>query len=360
MSLLLALFLSAAPWDSPVVGANLFNHVETPERLRAASAAGFRVVRIAPDKWRGAGRDFLLGTADDYRGLVAEDVKRLRIVLNHAHAAGLKVVLTMLSLPGCRWKQHNGNRNDFRLYLDSKFQVQARKFWRDLAESLRGHPAVVGYNLLNEPRPERDERAAAFDLNGFYRSLVEGIREVDPTTPIILDGSDDASPDGLSRLTVLDDPNVLYAFHFYEPWSYINRLTKNRFTKNRFTYPGDVEGSPWNLEQMRSAMAPVKDWQKRNGVPSTRVWLEEFGVPRTKPGAAAWLRDVLFVAQEERWHWAVYSFREDTWDAMDYELGESPPSAAYWQAQQRGKNPMLQRKPNALWKTILDAMALSR
>ena len=336
-------------------GVNLFNEVETVERLQAATAAGFHVIRLAPDKWHGAGRDFLVGNADDYRGLPSEDLKRLRTVLDQAHAAGLSVVLTMLSLPGCRWKQNNGGQNDFRLYLEPKFRVQARKFWRDVAAALKGHPALAGFNLLNEPRFERNASTRNFDLDALYRDLVKGIREVDATTPIILDGSDDASPGGLARLTVLDDSNVLYAFHFYEPWPYIDHQTKGRYR-----YPGDVEGTAWNLDQVRRAMAPVIAWQKKNAVPSSRIWLEEFGVPRTKPGAAAWLRDVLVVASEQGWHWALYSFREDTWDAMNYELGERPLSASYWQAKERGENPQLLRADNPLWKVIHEALTGQR
>jgi hypothetical protein len=43
-------------WDSPKRGANLFNQVETRERLRAAREAGLEWVRLVPDKWTGAGR----------------------------------------------------------------------------------------------------------------------------------------------------------------------------------------------------------------------------------------------------------------------------------------------------------------
>ncbi len=347
MTGLLLLLLAAGPWERPVRGANLFNEVETPERLQAAAAAGFRVIRLAPDKWHGEGRDFLLGNADDYRGLPVGDLQQLRSVLDQAQAAGLRVVLTMLSLPGCRWKQHNGDRNDFRLYLEPRYQAQAQRFWRDLAAAMKGHPALAGYNLLNEPRPERDPAARRVDLNAIYRELVMAIREVDALTPIILDGSDDASPEGLSKLTPLEDPNVLYAFHFYEPWPYIDHQTKGRYR-----YPGKVEDTAWNLVQMRSAMAPVMAWQKKHEVPSSRIWLEEFGVPRTKPGAATWLRDVLTVALEQGWHWAIYSFREDTWDAMDYELGDRPPGPEYWKAIDRGEKPVLPRRTNALWKVI--------
>ena len=57
----------------------------------------------APDKWQGAGRDFLLGDADAYEGIPPADLAELRRVLDDAHAADLRVVLTTLSLPGARY-----------------------------------------------------------------------------------------------------------------------------------------------------------------------------------------------------------------------------------------------------------------
>lgn len=63
--------------------------------------------------------------------------------------------LTVVSLPGARWKQLNGDRDDARLWRDAAFQAQAEAFWRELAEHLRGHPAIVAWNPLNEPRYER-------------------------------------------------------------------------------------------------------------------------------------------------------------------------------------------------------------
>jgi endoglucanase len=349
---LLLVALAAPPgWDTPRHGANFMNEVETAERLHAAAAAGIRFIRLAPDKWRGAVRDFLVGDASDYRGIPASDLARLRAVLDAAHAEGISVVLTMLSLPGCRWKQNNGDTNDFRLYLEERYQEQAARFWRDLAAALRGHPALAGYNLLNEPRPERDARARRVDLRALYERLVRAVRAVDPTTPIVLDASDDASPAALARLTPLADPNVIYAFHFYEPWAYIDHRTKGRWR-----YPGTIDGEPWDRARISAAVQPVVAWQKRHGIPSSRVWLAELGVPRTKPGAADWLRDVLAVARMNGWHWSFYSFREDTWDQMDYELGTRPLGAAYWEAKERGETPVLVRGDNPVWRVIAEAL----
>src|SRR5205807_473560 len=89
---------------------------------------------------------------------------QLKHVLDDANKSGVKIVLTMLSLPGNRWKQLNHNHNDSRLWKDAKFQQQAIRFWQDLARSLRGNPAIVGYNILNEPHPE-----VVFGYNDFLQ-----------------------------------------------------------------------------------------------------------------------------------------------------------------------------------------------
>ena len=58
---------------------------------------------------------------------------------------------------------------------------------------------------------------------------------------------------------------------------------------------------------------------------------------RRNEGADRYLEDALALFTEQGWHWAFYSFREDDWDGMDYELGAAPPNAAYWQALEAGR-----------------------
>jgi endoglucanase len=62
-----------AYWDSQRRGANWFNATPTREWLVAAREAGIRVVRLAPNKWESARRDFLIGDADRYEGIVDGD-----------------------------------------------------------------------------------------------------------------------------------------------------------------------------------------------------------------------------------------------------------------------------------------------
>ncbi|MBI3211550.1 MAG: cellulase family glycosylhydrolase, partial [Simkania negevensis] len=106
------------------------------------------------NKWESAQRDFLLGDADRFKGICDQDYETLERVLNQAQKNEIKIVLTFLSLPGSRWKQNNHGQDDLRIWQQEKYQEQATCFWQTLAERLKNHPAIVGYNILNEPHPE--------------------------------------------------------------------------------------------------------------------------------------------------------------------------------------------------------------
>jgi hypothetical protein len=319
---------------------------------------------MAPDKWESHARDFLIGNADRYNGLVPEDVLKLRQVLVDADSAGMPVVLTVLSLPGCRWRQNNGDRLDLRIWTDTAYWSQAAAFWRDLVIELRDIRTIVGVNVMNEPTPFKipgtNADSAATMLNGLYAAVVKSIREVNATIPIILGGDQWASAAGLPAVTPIDDSNVLYSVHMYEPFTYTNRGANS----GRFCYPGfiveDGDTVKIGLDYLKSILAPIHDWQRTHEVPANRIVVEEFGCHRTSCGAADYLADVISICDESDWHWAFYSFREDTWDGMDYELGTRPPSWEYWKALERGDTVALPRVENAVWDVLRHALRRDR
>jgi hypothetical protein len=96
-----------------------------------------------------------MGNADGYRTLQAADLATLKASIRRAHAAGLKVVIAPLSLPGMRWSQNNHNQFDDRIWQDKKYWQEAALFWRDLALALKDEPGIVAWNLINEPAPEK-------------------------------------------------------------------------------------------------------------------------------------------------------------------------------------------------------------
>ncbi len=105
-------------WDTQRKGANCFNVEPSEAWFAAARALGVDWVRLAYDKWKGQGRDFLMGNADNFQGVVQQDLAKLVEVLDWAQKYNIKVVVAPLGLPGNRWIQNNDNRRDLRLWND--------------------------------------------------------------------------------------------------------------------------------------------------------------------------------------------------------------------------------------------------
>ncbi|WP_283257470.1 cellulase family glycosylhydrolase [Streptomyces lavenduligriseus] len=111
------------------------------------------------------------------------------------------------------------------LYEDDDLRRAQAGMWRTLATRFAGHPAVLGYDLINEPmgepRPGEDLPAAARriereQLTPMYNRLADAVRPADrdawlfvEPTPVVGEGV----PTGLGRVR---DPRVVYAPHFYD------------------------------------------------------------------------------------------------------------------------------------------------
>ena len=90
-----------AYWSVQRSGANYGPVRLRPADLQAAANAGIDFLRLR-DSLRSTSRDFLIGDADRYQGISERDLQLLRAFLDGAHGRGLKIVLTMFSLPGFR------------------------------------------------------------------------------------------------------------------------------------------------------------------------------------------------------------------------------------------------------------------
>ncbi len=110
------------------------------------------------------------------------------------------------------------------LYQDQDLQRAQARAWRVLAERFAHHPALLGYDLINEPMgelrqgedlPTAARRIEHDQLTPMYNRLADSVRSADKgswvfvePTPIVGEGV----PTGLGRI---DDPKVVYAPHFY-------------------------------------------------------------------------------------------------------------------------------------------------
>ncbi|MFJ5834239.1 cellulase family glycosylhydrolase [Streptomyces sp. NPDC093089] len=110
------------------------------------------------------------------------------------------------------------------LYEDEDLRRAQARMWRVLADRFADHPAVLGYDLINEPMGELREgedlptaarRIERDQLTPMYNRLADAVRSADrdawvfvEPTPIVGEGV----PTGLGRI---DDPKIVYAPHFY-------------------------------------------------------------------------------------------------------------------------------------------------
>ncbi|MEU3753007.1 cellulase family glycosylhydrolase [Streptomyces olivoreticuli] len=110
------------------------------------------------------------------------------------------------------------------LYEDADLRAAQARMWRLLAGRLGRHPAVFGYDLINEPmgrlRSGEDLPAAARrierdQLTPMYNRLAAAVRRADRRHHLFVEPTPavgEAVPTGLGRI---HDPKVVYAPHFY-------------------------------------------------------------------------------------------------------------------------------------------------
>lgn len=349
----------AAFWTHTQRGGNSFNRLPPDasyyEALRGYGASW---VRLSYDKWKPEQRDFLMGNADDYRRLSALDLATLKASVAQADAAGLKVVIAPLSLPLSRWSQNNDGKFDDRIWQDKAHWKAAGQFWQDLARALKDTPGIAAYNLVNEPAPEKEgglpehaipaemqawyakAKGGSRDLLAFYNYLIAQVRAVDPDTPIMVDAGWYGAADAFAYWPkALEDKRVLYSFHMYEPYQATSGPNLKR--KQPYRYPGEVpfagKTQPWNKERVARYLDTVNGWARSLSIPPEQIVMGEFGCVRMLDSCSQYLDDVLSYAEDKRYHWAFYSFREDAWDAMDYELGQAKVHWRYWDAMEKGQ-----------------------
>ena len=130
-----------------------------------------------------------------------------------ARDEGLYVILDMHGAPGGQTGRNidDGWGHPF-LFESEESQQRTIEIWRRLAERYKDEPAVLGYDLLNEPLPNGYE-ALNPRLEPFYKKLVAAVRAVDPEHVIFLGGAQWDT--NFSAFGPPFAPNLAYSFHKY-------------------------------------------------------------------------------------------------------------------------------------------------
>jgi endoglucanase len=198
--------------------------------IRFIKSVGFNTVRIPlhfklfltdgqPPEWRGEG------------------FRLLDRVIGWARAAGLYVILDLHAAPGGQTgiNHDDGPGYPMLFYVPAHRRATAA-LWQELAKRYRDEPAVLGYDLLNEPiSPYHDVAYLNPRLEPAYKALVAAIRQVDPRHIIFLEGAQWST--GFSALGAPFAPNLAYTYHMF--WSSTRRdaIQSNLNFRDRYNVP---------------------------------------------------------------------------------------------------------------------------
>ena len=225
-------------------------------------------------------------------------------VLPWAEKHGQKVVIDMHATPGAR-----NARKENRMFYEERYATHFAEVWRRIAERFKGHPAIYGYDLVNEPL---QTSPAPYSLLHVQLAAARAIREVDPDTPIIVAANGYGSPDGFETLSPLAMDNIIYQPHCYAPGAFTHQGVGSKKREGFVPYPNPEKG--WDKEYIRKQLAPVREFELKH---HARIFVGEFSAITWAPGADAYIRDCIDIFEEYGWDWCYHAFRE--WDGWSVE-----------------------------------------
>ncbi|WP_240638651.1 cellulase family glycosylhydrolase [Microbacterium sp. ABRD28] len=112
-------------------------------------------------------------------------------LLGWCRTHGLLVLLDLHGAPGGQTGTNIDDSPNGRpeLFMDATWRALTIRLWEGLAHRYRDDPAVLGYDLLNEPLPNEWQHVYADELVSLYRDLTRAIRAIDPDHLIMYEGS---------------------------------------------------------------------------------------------------------------------------------------------------------------------------
>jgi endoglycosylceramidase len=175
----------------------------------------------------------------------------------------------------------------------------------ELVKHFKDHPAVIGYDLYNEPTMATKEMLS-FEgkyLQPFYEELIKEIRKVDEKNWIFYEPTALGANQGLSsRLDILEDPRQGEPRLVYFPHIYTIDL--------------DVMGKyiGWPVFLSKWASARNREVERQQAP----MLVGEFGLNLQDPGAIDFMQDALDMMDQTSSGWAYWAYmKKDKWSPFN-------------------------------------------
>jgi endoglucanase len=200
----------------------------TRDDIRFIKSVGFNTVRI-PLHYR---------LFMDEQGEIAGDGwMLLDRVMDWVRDEGLLAIVDLHAAPGGQTgiNHDDGPGYPLMFYVPRDRQLTV-KLWRAIARRYAGNPAILGYDILNEPiAPYHDVAVLNPKLEPFYKEVTAAIREVDPGRVVIL-----AAGQWSSSFDMFGPPfadNLAYTYHSFWASTKRDAIQRHLNFANRYDVP---------------------------------------------------------------------------------------------------------------------------
>lgn len=217
-------------------------------------------------------------------------------------------------------------------------------FWEVFARHFSNlDPDRVFLEALNEPAFMDNPQ----DWLVLQDQILAAMRRGAPENTLIATGPSYGSLEGLLMVTPVDDPNVVYSFHWYRPFTFTHQgagwLDSSYSELKELPYPYDAQRcadavaqltderaknnaqsyceQQWDYSDLDELALQAVQWSLRNNVP---VWVGEFGaisgavLPSDR---SQWFRDVSSIFNRYGIGWTLWSYDESL--GLDRIISES-------------------------------------
>lgn len=238
----------------------------------------------------------------------------LNEIVNQAKSMEISVVIALEIDPA-------GHAADY--WSDEKVKTNIGEIWRSVAVQYKGNPAIVGFDLLNEPVVPKNLSTSGRDVwREWALAWAYSIREVDPGRTLVFEPTPWALPENFYNLKPLPLKNVVYSFHLYAPHEITHQGIQNY--PLGVSYPGHVWalGPRWDRARLNETTRYIREFSRRFKVP---IYVGEFSCIRYAPGDSRYryIEDALSIIENAAWSWTYHSYKE--WDGWDPEIDSSDP-----------------------------------
>ncbi|MEI8350480.1 MAG: cellulase family glycosylhydrolase [Candidatus Omnitrophota bacterium] len=189
----------------------------------------------------------------------------LKKALSWAEKYNIKIILDLHAAQGAQNEDWHADSGGKALLWEKKtYRERMCALWEVVASACKDEPALLGYDLLNEP--VLGERSTDI-VKRLYQQTIARIRAIDTEHTIFLEG--DIWAQRIDFLKELIADNICISIHAYAPLEYTFNFTPF------YKFPGQIGNTFWDANCIRKYLEPYAAFSRKNNV---MIFVGEFGI----------------------------------------------------------------------------------